>query len=173
MTDTDTQTPPTIIDVNDISADLESMDGDTYTALVRFPGGKQKRYTLGLLGFVEYNEIVLTVPLPEKPRKYSREAGGFVDQPTTDYRAKEDAVLNRRRLLLLAASIDKVSPLKGATLAEKADFLGKRPSNIIVALMTVFTRAHHGLEARLEQLSGTFQLVSGAGGPDTGEVQPD
>lgn len=143
--------------------DFQADDAPVSVCTIELPNGKRKVYRLGHLGYVAYNEIIATVPPPAVPTHVvlgKREP----NEADPDYRVKLASAVEKRRLLLLTASLEQGGMvIPGDTLEAKAQRIGRYPTAIIGALLMGFTQAHHGLAGRLEQLADTFLGV-----PDTG-----
>jgi len=153
---------------------VKDQDAAAYQALLAaWEKAHVRRYRLGHLGNAEYNDIVASVPGPVPPTQVvmgKREA----DKEDPGYKMKLWAVEERRRLLLLARSLEKGGmTIPGDALADKANWLSRRPTNIIGALETAFAQAHHNLNWRLESQAAAFQPVPGAGDADTSGVEAE
>jgi hypothetical protein len=172
---TTVQPAPVVKNVTDLVAVLESLDGDTYNALLTFPDGTVQRFTLGVLSYAEYNEIIAANPMPSVPRKFSKDAGGFIEKDDDEkYQAARIAVQDARQLQLLAASALKGGyTLKGGSLKEQAAWFKARATSVVGALLTVFTQAHHGMKGSLERQADGFHRVPGAGLEGTPTVGPE
>ena len=160
--------------VNDVVGLLEALDGDTYTIRITFPDGKAQRFKLGVLGHVEYSELVTSIPFPQAPRKFDKASKSVIDKTNDpDYRAKVELVAEQRRLLLLARSFEKGGHVLKGDLKASAAWLGARPANVVSALLQGFAEAHHGLKGTVEPLDSPFHGVGAQGDADTAELEPD
>ena len=166
---------PVVKNVTDLVAVLESLDGDRYNALLSFPDGTVQRFTLGVLSYAEYNEIIAANPTPSVPRKFSKDAGGFIEMDDDKkYQADQIAVQNARQLQLLAASALKGGyTLKGSNLKEQAEWFKARATSVVSALLVVFMQAHHGMGGRLEAQAAAFQRLPDAGAAGPADVAAD